>query len=103
MCKSSLRKILLPNIELGKIVPQGILMNIICSQRKTSWLMGRYFSTLLHQVAHVKNAKKAWDNLYQHLENDMLKILKCQNIYNLMMEGGISMQAHIDKLHMIAI
>jgi hypothetical protein len=58
---------------------------------------------LLHHVALSKTTKDAWDNLCATLEKKHVdnKLQLYQELYNLKMEEGTSMQVHIDKFWMI--
>ncbi len=59
---------------------------------------------LLHHVACVEIAKDAWDKFYATFEKKRVgnRLQLHQQFYNLNMEEGTLMQAHIDKFRMIA-
>jgi hypothetical protein len=58
---------------------------------------------LLHHVAFSKTTKDAWDDLCATLEKKHVdnKLQLSQELYNLKMEEGTSMQVHIEKFWMI--
>jgi len=59
--------------------------------------------SLLHHVTHAETTKNAWDNLCATFEKRHVgnKLQLYQELYNLKMQEGTSMQVHIDKLRMI--
>ncbi len=59
---------------------------------------------LLHHVACVITIKDAWDNFCATFERRHVgnKLQLHQELYNLMIEEGTLVQAHIDKLEIIA-
>jgi hypothetical protein len=76
-------------MKKDKLACETILLNVVDS--------------LLHHVAHAKTTKNAWDNLCATFEKRHIgnKLQLHQELYNLKMQEGTSMQVHIDKLGMI--
>jgi hypothetical protein len=106
--KNCLIKLLPPKVEFGDIILKGSNFEHYLFMKKDKLAHGTIFLNLidflLHHVAHVGTIKDAWDNLYTTFERRHVgnKLPLHQEFYNLTIEEGTLVQAHIDKLKMIA-
>jgi hypothetical protein len=99
---------LLPlEVEFQKIVSRRSILEHRLFKKKDKLVYGTVLLNvvdfLLHHVALSKTTKDAWDNLCATLEKKHVdnKLQLYQELYNLKMEEGTSMQVHIDKFWMI--
>jgi hypothetical protein len=101
-------KLLPPKVEFGKIILKRSTLEHYLFMKKDKVVHGtillNVIDFMLHHVARVGTIKDAWDNLCatferRHVSN---KLQLHQELYNLMIEEATLVQAHIDKLKMIA-
>ncbi len=104
----TLGELLPPKVEIGEIFLEGNIFEHHLFFKKDKLAHGTILlnvvDSLLHHVTCVEITKDAWDNLCWTFERRHVgNILQlCQKFYNLKMEEHTLVQAHIDKLQMIA-
>jgi hypothetical protein len=101
-------KLLSPKVEFGEIILKGSTLEHYLFTKKDELAHGTIFLNvidfMLHHVARVGTTKDAWDNLCAAFERRHVgnKLQLHQELYNLTIEEATLVQAHIDKLKMIA-